>query len=158
MTEDVYERIRQGLGANGAGSAQGAAADGLHSPKDVKLPAVSLNQRVWTPTVSVPEIKPFTNDRHGKREASEMQRDLARIATQATKFGVAMQAVRSVNTYVVYSVDQGQADMMEILMNRSRHEGMNETMAAVVSQSLQQMIAQMLALAEHHFKRQMEAL
>jgi hypothetical protein len=156
MSEDVFERIRRGLGSQESGATQ--RGDGLHSPKDIKLPAVSLSQRVWSPSVPVPEVKALSNDRRGRREASEMQRELARIATQATKFGVALQAVRSVNTFVVYSADQGQSDMMEILMGRSRHEGMNETMAAVVLQSLQQMIAQMLALAEQHFKRQMEAL
>ena len=159
MTDPVFDRLRQGASTNGKSAVRPEDVEKLkQTASNVVVPAVSLNQRVWMPMVPVPEVKALSNDRRGRREAADVQRELARAAVIATKIGVAMQAVRSVNSFVVYSVDQGQEEMMDILYSKTRHEGMNELVASVISQSLQQMIAQMLALSEHHFKRQMENL
>jgi len=125
---------------------------------NIKVPAITLNQKAWSPVVSVPEVKALSGDRRDRRAAKELRRELAQIASTATKAGVVLQATRSVNTYVVHSVDKGQEDMMDILYSKTRHEGMNELVASVISQSLQSMVAQMMAVAEHHFKRQMENL
>jgi hypothetical protein len=159
MTDPVFERLRQGPSSNGKSSVRPEDVEKLkQTASNVSVPAITVNQRVWMPTVPVPEVKALSNDRRGRREAADVQRELARTAVIATKIGVAMQAVRSVNSFVVYSVDQGQEEMMDILYGKTRHEGMNELVASVISQSLQQMTAQMLALSEHHFKRQMENL
>jgi hypothetical protein len=159
MSDGMGERVRQdATGSTKSGVRPEDVEKLKHAASSISVPAVSLNQRVWMPTVSVPEVKAVSNDRRDRREATEVRRELARIAATATKAGVAMQAVRSVNTYVVYSADQGQEEMMDILYSKTRHEGMNEMVASVISQSLQQMVAQMMALAEHHFKRQMEVL
>jgi hypothetical protein len=156
---EVLERIKQA--AQNDGQAAGDAGDSepvRQAATGVKLPAISVNPRVFNSSVSVPEIKPLSNDRYDRREAHAAQRQLARVALKATQFGVAMQAVRSVNTYVVYAADQGQEDMMDILYSKTRYEGMNEMLSQVIGQSLQQMVAQMLALAEMHYKRQTEEL
>jgi hypothetical protein len=58
----------------------------------------------------------------------------------------------------VHTIHRAQEEMMAILFSHTRHEGMNEFMAQVVGQALQLTVAQTMALAEHHGKRQMEEL
>jgi hypothetical protein len=156
---EVLERLKQAAGNEGQQAAAPSGAEpSRQAATGIKLPAIVVNPRVFNSSVSVPEIKPLSHDRHDRREAHDAQRQLARVALKATQFGVAMQAVRSVNTYVVYAADQGQEDMMDLLYSKTRYEGMNEMLSQVIAQSLQQMVAQMLALAEMHYKRQTEEL
>lgn len=159
MTDPVFERLRQAASANGRSSVRPEDIEGLkQTASNIKVTAITLNQKAWSPVVPIPDVKALSNDRRDRRAAQEYRRELAQIGATATKIGVAVQAVQMVNTYVVHSVDQGQEEMMDILYSKTRHEGMNELVASVVSQSLQQMVAQMMALSEHHFKRQMENL
>ena len=159
MSDPVSERLRTGASSNGKGSVRPEDVEQLKQmASNIVMPAVSLSQKVWTPMVPIPEVKALSNDRGDRRAAREFRRELAHIASTATKVGVAMQAVRSVNTFVVHSVDQTQEDMMDILYSKTRHDGMNELVASVISQSLQQTAVEMQAMAEHHFKRQMENL
>jgi hypothetical protein len=126
------------------------------SPGGIKVALRALTKPAWSPGLSVPEVKAISNDRQGKRLAKEQQRDLSRIVAETVRTSVLLQSVRVVNTHVVYSADQGQEQMMEILYSHTRHEGMNELVASVISQSLQHMIAQMMAVSESHYKRLME--
>lgn len=157
--DDILEMLRQRLEANGKDSIRREDVEKLRQATGgLTLPAITVNQRAWLPSIPVPDIKPISTGRRDRALATDMRRDLMQISYQATKAGVAVQAVRSVNTYVVYSVDQAQEEMAEILYGRPRHEGMSELMASVISQVLQQMIAQMHTISEHHFKRQLEVL
>ena len=98
----------------------------------------------------------MSNDRQDKRLAKETQRELARIVADTLRTNTMAQSIRVVNTHIVNSVDQGQEQMMEILYSHTRHEGMNEMLASVISQSLQHMVAQLMALSEAHYRRLME--
>jgi hypothetical protein len=159
MSDEVYERLRQRVSGNGRSAPRPEDVEQLkQAAGGIQLPAIAVNPRAWTPSIAVPEVKALSNDRRDRREALEARREMAQLARTSIKIGVAIQAVQGVNTYAVYAVDQTQEDMMEILHSRTRYEGMNELVASVISQCLQQTIAQTLALAEHHFKRQMEAL
>jgi hypothetical protein len=108
------------------------------------------------PRIHLPDSKPSTSDRQGRREAQEQRRALARIVDRAMRGYVKLQAVREVNVAVVAAVDRGQHEMMEILNGRPRQESMDEHLASVVSHSLHQMEAQMQAIAEHHYRCQAE--
>lgn len=159
MGDDVFERIRQRPGANGKSGVRPEDVEHLkQTASSVTVPTVVVNQRAWAPIIAVPDIKPLSNDRRDRNAAKELRRELGRIAAHATRAGVAMQATRSVNSYIVYSIDKGQEEMMDLLYSKTRYEGMNELVASVISQSLQQMVAQMIAISEQHFKRQMEEL
>lgn len=159
MGDDVFERIRQRPGANGKSGVRPEDVEHLkQAASSVTVPTVAVNQRAWAPIIAVPDVKPLSGDRRDRNAAKELRRELGQIAAHATRAGVAMQAARSVNSYIVYSVDKGQEEMMDLLYSKTRYEGMNELVASVISQSLQQMVAQMIAISEQHFTRQMEEL
>lgn len=159
MSEDVFERLRRNVGSNGQSTVNPEDVEKLKkAATGINMPMVSLNQKTYMPMVPVPEIKAITGDRRGRREADEARRQLARIAWNATRSGVAMEATLSVNTFAVHTVHRAQEEMMAILFGHTRHEDMNEFMAQVVGQALQLTVAQVMALAEHHGKRQMEEL
>lgn len=157
MADNVHERIRRLASSNGQGEPDNAQA-GKQAPGRLDLPSLVMVQKVYTTSISVPEIRPVGHDRRSRREAQEAQRELSLIALRAAKFGVAIEAVRSVGTYALSSFDRGQEDIMDIYHGRSRYPEMNEMMGQVVAQSLQQMAAGILALAELHIKRQTEEL
>lgn len=157
MTENVYERIKRATGSNGQNDSAGADRQ-KQPPGSINMPALAVVQKVYNTAITVPEIKALSNDRRSRREAHEAQRELGQIALRSAKFGVAMEAVRSVGTYAVASFDRGQEDVMEVFHSKSRYPEMNEMMGQVVAQSLQQMAAGILALAELHIKRQTEEL
>jgi hypothetical protein len=159
MSEDVFERLRRSVGSNGQSTVNPEDVEKLKkAATGINVPMVSLNQKTYMPMVPVPEIKAISRDRRGRREADEARRQLARIAWNATRTGVAIEAIRSVNTFAVHSLDRTQEETMGILFGHTRHEGMNEFMAQIVGQVLQLTVAQVMALAEHHGKRQMEEL
>ncbi len=159
MSEDVFERLRRNVGSNGQSTVNPEDVEKLKkAATGINVPMVSLNQKTYMPMVPVPEIKAITGDRRGRREADDARRQLARIAWNATRSGVAMEATLSVNTFAVHTVHRAQEEMMAILFGHTRHEDMNEFLAQVVGQALQLTVAQVMALAEHHGKRQMEEL
>lgn len=157
MADNVHERIRRLAGSNGQGETR-TSSSGKQAPGTLDLPSVAMVQKVYTTSINVPEIRPTGHDRRSRREAQEAQRELSLIALRSAKFGVAIEAVRSVGTYALSSFDRGQDDIMDIYHGRSRYPEMNEMMGQVVAQSLQQMAAGILALAELHIKRQTEEL
>ena len=156
MSQDVFERAKHRWGVNGQGD-----VDQKHmkrSAADVSLSPISVESKAHSGALVAPEAHPLGRDRHSRREAQEIQRKNGKIVSTAQTIALAQDAVRAVNTHVVYAIDQGQEEMMDVLYSKTRHEGMNELLAEVISQSLQQMVAQTLALAELHFKRQTENL
>lgn len=157
MNSELYDRIRRQEGSNGSGYAerQGPAKQ---SAVGVRLPPMAIEKRAYTGHMSLPEIRPTGQDRRSRREAEEAQRQVGYMVNQALQARVAIEAVRNVSTYMVYSIDQAQEDMTDLLYAKERHEGMNELLAQVIAQSIQQLVAQTMALAELHYKRQTEAL
>jgi putative N-acetylmannosamine-6-phosphate epimerase len=70
MTDTVFERLRQGPSSNGKSSVRPEDVEKLkQTASNVSVPAITVNQRVWMPTVPVPEVKALSNDRRGRREA-----------------------------------------------------------------------------------------
>ena len=157
MTDNVHERIRRLAGSNGQGET-GTSSSGKQAPGRLDLPSLAMVQKVYTTSISVPEIRPTGHDRRSRREAQEAQRELNLIALRAAKSGQAIDASRAVTTYALHSFDRGQEEVMDIYHGRSRYPEMNEMMGQVVAQSLQQMAAGILALSELHIKRQTEEL
>ena len=154
MNDEVYERIRRRAGANGQDPRQAPRQSAI----GVELPPMALEKRTYTGSISLPEIRPYGRDRRSRREADEARRDLGRMVYRSIKVRVAMEAVRTVSTCGVHSIDQAQEEMMDILYAKDRHEGMNELLAQAIAQAIQQVTAQTLALAELHYKRQTEDL
>ena len=157
MSDEVYERIRRRAGANGQDEENPQQA-AKQSATGVELPPMALEKRAYTGSISLPEIRPYGRDRRSRREAEEARREIGRMVHKAIKARVVMDAVRTVTTYSLCSIDQAQEEMMDLLYAKERHEGMNELVAQVIAQSIQQMIAQTMALAELHYKRQTEEL
>ena len=160
MSDPLFERVRRGAIRQGKSLLRPEDVEKIRKiASDVTVPAAARNQKALPCMVSIPDVKALSSDRGDRREARELRRDLARIAAFVVKAGLAMQAVQSVNTFVVHTVDQAQEDMMSILMDgANRYEGGDEVIAAVVSQSLQQTIIETQAIGEIHFKRQIENL
>jgi hypothetical protein len=157
MAEDVFEKQRQFERENGKRSVSPEDVETLkRAVSNTKVPIGSLSQRTYLPMVSVPELKPITNDRKGRREADEARRQLGKIALNATRTAVAVEAVRSVNTFVAHTLNRTKDEMMDILNSPTRYEEMNEFMAGATGRLLQLTEAQLMGLAEHHGKRQME--
>ena len=157
MSDEVYERIRRRAGVSGQDE-QERQESARQSATGVRLPPMALEKRAYTGSISLPEIRPYGRDRRSRREAEEARREIGRMVHKAIKARVVMEAVRTVGTYGVHSIDQAQEEMMEILYARERHESMDELMAQVVAQAVQQVTAQTLALGELHYKRQTEEL
>ena len=128
------------------------------SAMGVVLPSVTLGKPAYVDGLTGSEITPTSQDRHGKREARDTQRAVGRTEHEAIKIGAKIDAIRRINIYGVYSIDQGQDQMMDLLYSRDRHEGMNDLMAQMVAQTIQQMTAQTMALSELHYKLQTERM
>ncbi|NLE95961.1 MAG: hypothetical protein GX600_09850 [Dehalococcoidia bacterium] len=157
MGDSGFDRSQRRPGADGKSGIQPEDVEQLkQSAKNIVVPTVTVNQRVWAPTIAIPDVKPLSSDRRDRNAAKEFRRELAPVTQHATRAGLAIHASRAVATYVAYSIEQGQEEMMDLLYSKTRHEGMNELMASVISQCIQQMVVQMFAVSEHHFKRQME--
>ena len=159
MAENVFEKQRRDARDNGQRSVSPEDVEKLkQAATDTQVPIGSLSQRTHLPMVPIPEMKPVTNDRKGRREADEARRQLGKIAFNATRTAVTAEAIRSVNTFVHYTLNRTQDEMMDVLYSYTRHEGMNEFMAGATGRLLQLTEAQLIGLAEHHGKRQMENL
>lgn len=158
MTTDVRERLKQI--ANGNGQAPSSEEDLKKQPSNVPVSVLVPSEATNAPmsALHLPDLKPVTNDRAGKRMLQEAQRDMGRVVYQTVKTGMTIESIRKVNTHVVYAVDQGQEEMMQLLYSHARHEGMNEMLGEVIGQRLQHMLAQMAAISEAHFKRLMEMM
>ena len=157
MTGEVYERIRRREGANGQGEAnrQGPLKQ---SATGIRMPPMALEKRAYTSSVSVPDVRPLGRDRRSRREADETRRELGHMAHTAVKVRFVIDAQRTISIHGIHSIDQAQDEMMDVLYSKERHEGVNELLAQVIAQSVQQLVAQTMALAELHYKRQTEAL
>ena len=154
MSQDVFERAKHRWGANGQGDVDQEQLK--RSAAGISLSPISVESKAHSGALVEPEVHPRGRDRRSRRDAQEEQRELGAIVRTARKIALMQDAVRAINTHVVYTIDQGQEEMTDVLYSKTRHEGMNELLAEVISQSLQQMVAQNLALAELHFKRQTE--
>ena len=139
---------------------QSQRAESWHEAASESLvPVVSFKQNSQASLrVVVPEIKALSSDRRDRRAAKEGRRELARAAFQATKAGMAMQAIQAVNVFAVQCFDNTQDEVMKIMFSRERHPNMNEAVAQMAQQMIQLTGAQYGAIAENRGKRQMEEL
>ena len=156
MDIDFRERTRHKHSANGQDTRDAERLK--QSAVGVVVPSVKLGKPAYGEGLVIPDVPPTSQDRHGKRDARETQRSVGRTVHQAIKIKAVMDTVRTINVYSVYSIDQGQDQMMDLLYSRDRHEGMNDLLAEAIGQSLQQMAAQTRALSELHYKLQTERM
>ena len=141
------------------GAANGQSGEGKTRASVSMVPSISFKVSGQPSVrVPVPQIKPVSGDRRGRREAKEATRELARASLVATKTGVAMQAVNAVNVYALYTFDKTQQEMMEILFGRDRYDGENESVSGMAQLLLQLSKSQIGAFAENHGRRQLELL
>jgi hypothetical protein len=147
MKQDGAEGVRH---APGSGTSHGTK----QAPSAANIPPLALVRKVFNTSISLPEIHQMSNDRQGRREFREATRELGQVALYAAKAGAVVDAVRAVGTYVFWSFDRGQEDLMEIYYGKSRYPELSEMVGQVLGQCAQQMAAGMLTAGELHIKRQ----
>ena len=157
MTDNVHERIRRLAGSNGQ-SEPGDSQDGKQAPGRLNLSSLAIVQKVYSTSISVPEVKPLGHDRRSRREAHEQQRELSLIALRAAKVGMAMDAERAMGSFAVAAFDRAQEDIMDIYHSKSRYPEIDEMMGQFCAQCLQQTAGGILALNELHIQRQAQEL
>ncbi len=129
------------------------------SPDNIKmLVALATSQSAVNSGVSIQEITPVSSSRQDKKAAKDIERAQAGMSGELAKAGMAIQVILRMNAYVMYAVQQAQDDITQVVYGYKRHEGMNEFVAAVGSQNLQDTAAEVMAVKGQCFKRVMERL
>ena len=126
-------------------------------PKDVKLPLIASSRREL-PDVKLPEVRPPSTDRAGRKLAREERIRQCEMKQKFLRTVAVNESIVAVNLMAVRAVDRAQEMMMDNLYGRKRRESMNEFMASFTAQCLQLTRSEVLAVIESYLKRIAENL
>ena len=126
-------------------------------PKDVKLPVIAFSRREL-PDLKLPEVRPPSTDRAGRRLAREERIRQWEMKQKFLRTVAVNESIVAVNLMAVRAVERAQEMMMDNLYGHKRRESMNEFMASFTAQCLQLTRSEVLAVIESYLKRIAENL